>query len=378
MQIVTAQVETSYAGVCSVPPGFSVVLPDPEFLSLKQGLIAAGEKARVSRIGDYIRPYCGQDLNGKSLLAYRGHGIGDQMIWAGCLRILKSRYPQADIWNYAHPAVNHALWHDPAVLPFRPEHLPIPFLDWKTFHYHLIGEGMCESNREPDQWCIWDNHLGRLGIDPNTVPPEDKRAIVPIDNTDRADAATWLQLRGIASAAPLLLWQLAATSPIRSYPPENTRAALRILADAFPAGAVVVAGADKHLLEYGPFAGNSLPPNVHLCCSESIRTVFALLERAACIVCPDSCFGHAAAALDTPAVSLWSSFHPRDRIKYYPRHLPIYQPVPCGPCRAHERTGATIGCPQQAASTDEADRYCAGLRAIDPQRIANAVQEILP
>lgn len=379
MRIVTAQVETTFAGVATIPAGISVVAPDGVTMSLAQALEAAGQPLRVSGIGDYIRPYCGQDLNNKSLLAHRSHGIGDQLIWAGCLGIVKRRYPRADIWNYAHPAINEALWNNPgAPLPFRPAPIPIPFADWKTFHYHLIGEDLCEVNREPDQGCVWDSHLARMGIDPGTVPPAEKRVLVPISDSDRADAATFLQARGIAFAAPLLIWQLAATTPIRSYPPEPTRAGIRLLAEAYPGAAVVVVGYDQLLPEYGPVDGPGFPPNVHLCSSEAIRTVFALIERAACLVCPDSCFGHVAAALQTPAVSLWSSFAPSDRIRYYPLHRIIYNPVECSPCRTHERTAARVGCPLAAANNkDQAARYCAGLRGIAPQRIVTAVQEIL-
>jgi ADP-heptose:LPS heptosyltransferase len=99
-------------------------------------------------------------------------------------------------------------------------------------------------------------------------------------------------------------------------------------------------------------------------------------SQRACIVCLDSVLGHIAAAFPAlPVVSLWSSFRPADRVEPYSNHRPIYNPIQCSPCRAHEQTGDPRhyrGCPLTGCND-----YCAGLRNIEPSRILTAVQDAI-
>jgi ADP-heptose:LPS heptosyltransferase len=240
-----------------------------------------------------VRHYCGQDLAGRQLLAWRGCGVGDQLVFAGVLRILKRRYPSARIDYYCHPRTME-IWAGVPDLPFAMWPEPIAFDDWQANDYHLVGEGLCEGDREPDQPNVWDAHLRYAGLDPAAVPLREKRPLVPLAAADRCAAAEWLASRDLA-AGRVLLWQLAASTPIRSVAPRTTARCLAALSAAFPRAAIVVVGTHRDEPVYAvPQAPNIWP--VH---DLPISTVFALVERADCLVCPDSCLSHVAGAFGT-------------------------------------------------------------------------------
>lgn len=386
MMLVTAPVDTNFAGLAEIPAGTRVVIPADAAAELRRDLTREHLPLRVSGLGHYTRRYGGQDLAGKHLLVWRGHGVGDQLIVAGLLRILKLRYPTARIDFLAHPRITQILWsgadtldpEDSDPIPFTPVPEPMSFDQWKTYDYHWILDDMCESDLEPDQPCTWDGMLTSAGIDPADVPACMKRPYCLVTDTDRLDAAAWLRACGIDLDTPLILWQLAASTEIRSYHPEPTRQALRLIASRHPEAVIILIGNHLQQAQYEPLA---VVPTLWENFSGRLRTTFALAEQAAVCVAPDSMLNHVAEALGTPAVGLWSSFHPRDRVQHYASHHPLYQPASCGhgPCRIHECGDQPPGCP--VAMRDPLahpwGRYCRGLAEIAPERIADAVDHCL-
>jgi hypothetical protein len=421
MILATADRDTSYAGAVNVRAGQRVVMPLPAAQLLLDAGRRNGFKVRISGLGHYVRPCCGQNLGGKSLLAWRGHGVGDQLQWAGLCRILKLLYPTAEIDYYCHPCIL-PLWENVPGLPFKVYHEPIAFENWTAYDYHLLGEGLCEADQEPDQPCHWDGMLNLAGL--RNVADDWKRPLCPVSPEDLQDAAAWLQTSGLPApvpgrgdsvspdpsearsrpaaepagasadpesagrasalpagvrgAAPLVLWQLAASTPIRSYAPGQTRKALALLAAALPAGALlVVVGSAADFAAYAP-----LPqaPCIRLADDLPLRTVFALAHRHADVVaCPDSCLGHAAAGVipwapELPpraqVVSLWGAFAPADRVRYYANHEPLVGVRPCSPCRTHETRLPPAGCPREGG-------FCRALAAVAPDQIVSAVLSAL-
>ena len=372
MRICTASLDVGYYDL-GVPAGTRVVVPNDVAMTMRDAIDEAGKPPlRMSGMGHYTRHYCGQCLDGKRLLAYRGHGLGDQLVFGAVLRLLKQTYPSCQIVLPCRPIVRDLVWGGVKGLPFYAAELPIVFdPDWKRADYHLIGENMCEADREPDQPVMIDGLLAAAGFDPLRVAREHKLPLVPITPWDRMAATNWLQHRGLLAAKPLIVWQLAASTPIRSYPPEQTREALRLLCEAFPGGAVVVTGTTTQGEKYAPLHE---APNLHLRLGRRIRTYFALVERADLVIGPDTGVGHVAGGVGTPMVGLWASFDPRDRVPYYGQHHAIFSHVSCGPCRTHEHTKAAAGCPR--AKPDESP-YCRGLAGIAPDYIVEKAKENL-
>jgi len=426
MRLVTAPIDLNLNDAVRVPAGARVVMANVAAAALEKvlRLKARGNQQvmRCSGLAHYSHPYHGQDLNGKSILAWRGMGWGDQFVWAGLLRIIKRLYPEARIALLCNPRI-YPFWHEAeSELPFEVFYEPCSLSDWQGYDYHLVGEGLVEDDQEPDQPNIYDGHLAFAGIRPDGIPPEWKRPLVPLLPAWRNAAAVWLQQAGAppphprrgnssprtsplvfaaprvhgaangandiegsgesltprppeASPRPLILWQLAASTPIRSYPPEQTRKALDLLATRLPNATIIVTGSPKEALARGLRPARPHRPGTpYLCIGEPFTTVLALVSMVDLVICPDSALGHAAAAFGRPCVSLWSSFHPAERVKYYPTHLPLYRPVNCGPCRAHERGPEAKGCPLARRGGSP---YCRGLAAITPSQIVAAARAAL-
>jgi ADP-heptose:LPS heptosyltransferase len=354
----------------------------------------------VADAAPYIRHWRAQDLTGKRLLIYRCLGMGDEFMAARFAAVAKDRWPTAQIALAIFDA-HHSLW-SASDLPFTLSGAYIPLPVWQSADFHVAGEHWWENNAMADQPSAWQMMQDATGL---TLQPDEQVPYIPTPSATclqsvRDFLADWLPSSPVGRAclpgAPIILWQLAATSNIRSYPPERTEAALRLLLAQSNAN-IILAGhpmqiaaytipesprirvysagiegliAICHLLSELPTANCQLP-------TDSLPTANCQPPTAhSCIVCPDSVLGHIAAAYpEIPVISLWSSFSPADRIASYTNHKPIYNAIKCSPCRAHEQTGNPKdyrGCPHTSCND-----YCAGLRTIAPARIASVVATAL-
>ena len=318
----------------------------------------------------FTRPWRGESLKGKHLLIYRALGIGDEFLAARLAWIAKTRHEAAAV-TFACYEPHHHFWAGQKELPFALAGSAVPLADWQTADYHVAGERWWESLATADQPNAWDCMAAVCGI---TIAPADRRPFIPLPigeplQKTRDLIAPWLKER------PLVLWQLCATSRIRSYPPEETRKAMTAVLNQSGA-AIVATGHPSHMADYGVSESDRV---AHY--SGGIPGLIALVQIAseqkrACVVCPDSVVGHIAAAWPAlPVVSLWSSFDPASRVSAYANHRPIYNRIKCSPCWAHEYHGDParyLGCPATACND-----YCAGLRTIAPARIAEAVVKIV-
>jgi len=357
----------------TLPAMTRVVVPDGVAMAARKDVHKAGQRCRISGLGHYSRPYCGQPLGrGQKLLVWRGHGVGDQLVAAGICAAIEGLHPQAEILFAGHPGLWRALWKDVPNLPFSPIPEPIPWNVWTGVDYHLILEDMCECDLEADQHCTWDGMLGHAGLLAR-VDPSHRRPYVPVTDPDREAAAEWLRtVCRLPATAPLVLWQVASSSKIRSLAYDVTAAQVAEFAGRRPDVQVLVTGAGSQVAAFGACAGAEMPPNVAWATPPRLRIFFAAVESADVVVGPDSMALHAAAGLGTPSVGLWASFHPDDRAKYYPGHAPLYRPLPCSPCRAHECGDQPEGCPLYPGE------YCRALAAIRPAEVADAVTAQLP
>ncbi len=328
----------------------------------------------VADAAPYIRHWRGQPLHNNALLIYRCLGLGDEFMAARLAAYVATFWPSSKVQLSIFDA-HHELW-SASTLPFRLSGALIPFDEWQAFDYHVAGERWWETDAMPNQPSAWQMMLGACGI---WILPEHQIPFLPAPceatAKDIADfLQDWIQTQ---QSNPIVLWQLAATSRIRSYPPERTREALQLLLEQTTAN-IILAGHPSQIAAY------SFPetPRIRVY-SAGIEGLIAMCKllaapsQRACIVCPDSVLGHIAAAFPAlPVVSLWSSFRPADRVATYSNHRPIYNPIQCSPCRSHEQTGDPRhyrGCPLTGCND-----YCAGLRNIEPSRILTAIKEVIP
>lgn len=332
---------------------------------------AAGLVQLVADATIYTRPWRGESLEGKRLLIYRALGIGDEFIAARLAAYAKTHLNAHQV-GLACFESHHSFWAGTTDLPFKLFPSIIQWSDWQAAHYHVIGEHWWEqlgTRDQPDTWSILD------AVCNIQIPPEHRVPYIPavppeIQKKTTIFLAPWRGNRQV------ILWQLSATSRIRSYPPEQTRRAMNILLEKTDA-CILAAGHPAQIAEY------QLPEHHRVTTySAGIPGLIALAQAVhtlkGIVICPDSVLGHIAAAWPTlPVISLWSAFDPSRRVATYVNHHPIYRQIKCSPCWSHEHNSDPAqytGCPHTACND-----YCAGMRSIPPEQIAEAaVKHLAP
>lgn len=333
------------------------------------GSIAAASNNLVRVCADanpFTRPWRGERLAGKTLLVARALGIGDEFMAARLCAIAKNRF-KADRVLWSCYESHHEFW-SAAPTPF--ELLPsiIPWETWQAAGFHVAGERWHEQVALLEQPSAWDIMAAACGIKfrPGEALPFIPAPPAEVTTKTAVFLAPWIGERA------LILWQLAATSRIRSYPPAETLKAIAKVLEATNA-CIVAAGHPRQVEDYGitetdrvrTYSGG-IPGLIALVAAA------AAMRNGAAIVCPDSVLGHIAAAWPkVPVVSLWSAFDPRARVATYPNHRPLFNKIKCSPCWAHETSGDPAkyaGCPHTSCND-----HCAGMRTIAPVRIAEAV-----
>lgn len=310
------------------------------------------------------RTDCSQPLGKKRIAIYRHGAIGDTLISTALVSWLRRRNPQAVLDVYCRPK-NVELWHGVGARA-----MPgYPTFDALTrYDGHLMFENMLECDSEPDQGCAIDAQFRFCGIDPTTVPDEEK---VPVVVEKGDDALESFQ----SSRGTYILLHTNASNPNRNYP--HNVALMDALALAFP---------DHHVVAVGDGCG--VYPR--------FRNLIPIVKNAALVICPDSSVGHLAAAFPSvPVISLWGLFHPNDRVKYYRNHHPLsaFEACPHAPCRSHMHSLPLEKCRDAASNGPALAMYdrpggplrigpnvpsnCAALRAITPEMIVAKAKELL-
>lgn len=365
MKILIASTDMK-AGSMPLVKGQRYVASDNNAFSVAHA--APGVIRIVSDATVYSRPWRGEDLTNKTLLVYRSLGIGDEFLAARLCEVAKRRFNAAAV-KFACYESHHSLWAHCST-PFQLLPSVVSWEEWERADYHVTGERWWESIATTDQPDCFGVMGAVCGI---KFFADEQRPYIPAP-PEEVYAKTAAHLDERLAGRPVVLWQAAATSRIRSYPPEQTAKAMeRILAETD--AAIIVAGHPAQIAAYEI-------PDVERVATYSagipglIALTAVVAARKGCVVCPDSVLGHIAAAYPAlPVVSLWSSFDPSRRVASYPNHKPIFNPIKCGPCWSHEQHGDPAkyaGCPLTACND-----YCAGMRTIDPATVAGAVVAVL-
>jgi lipopolysaccharide heptosyltransferase II len=151
-------------------------------------------------------------------------------------------------------------------------------------------------------------------------------------------------------AGPLVAACVGSSCPSRRWFPERTAAVLRALRDRHGASAVLLgAPADAAYALDVVRAGG---PARDLVGRTTLRQLVAILARARLAFGPDSGALHVAAAVGTPAVSLWGATSPARSAPFASEALVVAGSAPCAPCFLRE-------CP--------VERVC--MRAIEPEAV---------
>lgn len=303
----------------------------------------------------------------KRILVYNGSGgYGDQIMTWPFAKILD--HLGYEVHVLCDPGNQTCWWYFPWVKSI--SMVPLQYELFKLFDYYALFQNVCQFDEEPDQNHPVDRMLNAVGVDPTNIPPQMK-VVEPVFTSSETSKADQM-FPGVEIA----MYQLAATSHIRSLNPDDSAFMFKKLAEAFPQYHWLALYDDFVPTVYSERASELTQgmTNVTMHKSPALRLLWALTRRARVVVGPDSMMAHIAGSLDVPCVGLWGPTDPSNRVAYYRRHARIWnrEVCPAAPCNTH-RDEFPLICPP----TTGRRLTCEVMSAVSPEAVIAAVTKVV-
>lgn len=317
---------------------------------------------RLSHLEARLKNFVANPFGGKgTLIFYAGAGgYGDQLMAIPVVKFLNDiGYEVTVLVDPGNQPCWYGLPFIKATLP-----LPIPYSTLKLFQHHCLIQEISNIDEHSDQFHPVDTMLNRIGIDPRTVDPKRKVVAPVISEEESRGAAEFVGNR------PLAFYQLGGSGENRRLKPEASRSLFMRLAELVPEF-LWVGIYDHHIPGefYAPLPLDA-PTNCQLFTFPSIRQLFAVAARCVVGVSIDSLLIHLFGSFGKPVVGLWGPLPPPLRVKYYQKHIPIWNQSACqlSPCFRYKPTFEK--CPPAARISN----MCLCLKDIDAETVAAAVR----
>ena len=330
-----------------------------------------------------IKPYYPGRAEGGTTAVYRAGAIGDAIMATGIIRyLIETSGGAVDVYC---PARNMPLY---AGLGARVLPLPPTAEAWASYEAHVPLDdlfsgkvGGTELGTGPgnhyDRIYLW---MGAEGIvaDVNgkagDVRLVDAKYKKPYIYTVQPDTDELKKIGVWPLPAKYFAYHVSSSGPTRTYPPALGKLAVEALLEAFPDHSAVIIGMDKSV----DFRVDSKRVVDLFNATANIRTLFPVIQGAEFVVAPDSSVTHMAAGLDTACVSLWGSYDPTDRCKYYPKSVPVFKPDTCphAPCRPQGGL-PQAKCKDATNRTKKTQMWCNALRNITAEDIVEAAKKVV-
>jgi len=318
-----------------------------------------------------IKPYYAGRATGGATAVYRAGAIGDSIIATGIVHYLVQE--SGGVVDVYTPARNLTLYAGigAKLLP-----LPPTMEAWDSYDAHVplddlfsgqvgdtkLGTGPGNAYQRIYEWMgVWDEKTMAKYCKPQLY-------VVEPDHKELTDMGKW-PIKG-----DYFVYHVSSSGPTRTYPPRQGQEAVLALLEEFKNLTAVIVGLDNS----NNFSVDH-PRVIDLFnATKGIRTLFPLVNGAEFVVAPDSSVNHIAAGLDTPCVSLFGSYHPDDRVKYYPKSVPVFKPDTCphAPCRPHAGL-PQAKCKDANNKTKGTQYWCNALRNITAQDIVEAAKKAM-
>ena len=298
----------------------------------------------------------------QSLLLYAGSGgYGDQILaWPFAHILSKMGF---EIHIMVDPGNEMCWWCFPWVKSIVT--VPMPWEQFKLYSYHVLFETCANHDEHPDQLHPVDTMLEKVGIPHLSINP-DQKAVRPAFFPQEI-----ARVRQFKPDAKVALYQLAASTPVRSLPADESAFLLGCLAQEFPDW-TWIGLYDEFVHETYHNAATDLKlPNVEVATFSVLRDLWILAQRAEVIVSPDSMMTHVAGTSGIPCVGLWGPTSPMHRVRYYRHHVPVFprEKCPISPCFY---TGGVF--PAYCPPSTVGRTACEVLMGVKPQAVFDAVK----
>lgn len=327
---------------------------------------------RVSRVENRIQNFHVNAFPAKSkVLLYNGSGgYGDQILTWPVAKLLSTRY-KFKVHVLTDPGNNMCWWGFPWVKSV--QLIPCLWEQIKLFDAFMPMEAVVNMDEHADQEHPVDVMLRKMGVDPESVKPEEK-TVRP--NFTQGEMGSLLPMW--QQHPKLGLYQMSSANPVRCLPPNDAVWLLLKLAEAVP---------DVHWLclydEFVPkeyketleaMAVERKQSNVQAYTALNLRELWALTEHVKVVVSPDSMMVHAAGMLETPCVGLWGPIDPARRTCYYKNHHAIWHKdfCPHAPCFAYSNIF-----PRHCPPRPDVRKSCDVLAGIPPQELIDTVKRVM-
>ena len=316
-----------------------------------------------------IKPYYPGRATGGATAVYRAGAIGDAIITTAFVNYLVQE--SGGVVDVYAPARNLTLY---AGLGAKLYPLPCTLEAWDSYDAHLPTDDLFSGQvgntklgtgggNAYDRIYTWMNDPE---VDAKYKRP--KLYLIDPDHNELKELGKW------PLPTPFFAYHVSSSGPTRTYPPKMGQEAVLALLEAYPKHHAVIIGLDNS----NNFEVNH-PRVIDLFnCTKQVRSLFPIIANADFVVAPDSSVNHMAAGLDTACVSLWGSYHPEDRVQFYPKNVSVFKPDTCphAPCRPHG------GLPQQKCKdatnkTKGTQYWCNALRNITAQDIVDAAAKAM-
>jgi len=313
-----------------------------------------------------IKPYYKGRATGGSTAVYRAGAIGDAVIATAFVHYLVQE--SGGVVDVYAPARNLPLY---AGLGAKLWPLPASLEAWDSYDAHLptddlfsgqvgntkLGTGPGNCYQRIYEWMgVWDEKTMAKYCRPYLH-------LVEPDHNELKELGKW------PLPIPYFAYHVSSSGPTRTYPPKMGQDAVLALLEAHPHHHAVIIGLDNS----NNFKVDH-PRVIDLFnTTKQIRSLFPIIANADFVVAPDSSVNHIAAGLDTACVSLWGSYHPDDRMTYYPKNVSVFKPDTCphAPCRPHAGL-PQAKCKDASNKTKGTQYFCNALRNITAEDIVVA------
>ena len=308
----------------------------------------------ISNIELYYNQYKGHDLTNKTILIWRHGGLGDLLFMMPPIRLLKIKYPKCKIIMAVGSAFIDAYMNVPYIDVLMP--MPISLETLRDAEYHLHFEGTIEDDDDALRMNAYDLFFERYGIKSDKIKPNEKRPDIFLTDKETREAKEYAESNGLAGTTTTIGIQIAASSPIRTFPLDKINTLSEELVRR--GCKVVLFGGPKQLLS-GRNIVNSVDGItktegmiINVAADNfSFRQSMALTGYMDIIIASDSAMIHVAGALGIPVLGLYGPFPSTLRMKYYYNAIGLNASTACSPCFMHGHDPCPKGNPSPCFST---------------------------